>query len=367
MNSTEKTPQAKVKVGRSFSVIWVVPIIAVLIGGWLTFKAWSEKGPEITITFEDADGLEAEKTKLKYKDVEVGKVTKIDLTEDLSGVVVTAEMTKDAGPYLRESTQFWVVRARVAAGEVSGLSTLFSGAYIGINPSTEGKPTKDFIGLEKPPVITAGMPGRHFVLESDTLGSLDIGSPVYYRGIEVGQVVEYGFSATAESVNVTVFINDPYHEKVRQNSRFWNASGVNFELDTEGVSVDTQSLVSIMLGGVAFDVPGFMEDGEQAGENVSFKLYASREKIEERSYNIKRRYMMYFNQNVRGLSPGAPIEMRGIKVGEVIDIKLEMNLDDIAAQVAVLTEFEPERVHTVIEDGVVAGHEVIAASACSRL
>lgn len=362
MRRVERAPAAEVRTGRSLSIIWVVPVVALLIGGWLAFKAWSEQGPVITITFETAEGLEADKTKVKFKDVEVGLVTKIKMNDDLSGVIVTAEMNKDAEKYMREKTRFWVVRARVAAGEVSGLGTLFSGAYIGCNPSKEGKAVSDFKGLEKPPVITSGMPGRHFVLEAETLGSLDFGSPVYYRGIKVGQVVEYDFDEQAEVINIRVFVNAPYHEKVRQNTRFWNASGIDFKLDTEGLSIDTQSLVSIMLGGVAFDQPKYLPPVNPAKEDLVFQLYEKRQDIEERSYRVKRHYLMYFEQNVRGLSLGAPVEIRGIKIGEVIDIKLEVNIDDVTARVAVLVVIEPERIHTVIENDVATGGDEIIST-----
>jgi paraquat-inducible protein B len=351
-----QAPEAHLQTKRSFSIIWVVPIIALLIGGWLAFKAISEKGPEITIKFESADGLEANKTKIKYKDVEIGTVTGIRLMDNLSGVVVTAEMSKGAEAYVTDKTQFWVVRARVAAGEVSGLGTLFSGAYIGCNPSKEGKSARQFTGLEKPPVLTAGLPGRHFILESETLGSLDIGSPVYYRGIKVGQVIAYDFDDAAESVDIRVFVHAPYHEKVLQGTRFWNASGIDFTLNTEGVKVDTQSMVSIMLGGVAFDLQKHLDFGQQAEEERVFKLYASHDETKEKTYNLKRYYMMYFDQSVRGLAPGAPVELRGIKLGEVVDVKLEMNADNLSARIAVLVMIEPERIDTVIESHVaVAG------------
>lgn len=331
------------------SLIWVVPVVALLIGGWLAFKTWAEKGPEITISFEAAEGLEANKTKIKFKDVEVGIVTAIKLKEDLSGVVVTAAMNRDAQPYLTDQTDFWVVRARVAAGEVSGLGTLFSGAYIGCNPSRQGQPTHHFTGLEKPPVVTTGMPGRHFVLTSATLGSLDIGSPVYYRGIKVGQVVGYDFNADAESVNVRIFVSAPFHEKVTHNTRFWNASGIDFSLDTQGVKIDTQSLVSIMLGGVAFDLPQHLDAVHPAAEGEIFKLYGNQESSREKTYSVKRYYLLYFEQNVRGLAAGAPVELKGIRLGEVVDVKLEIDADDLSARIAVVIMIEPERIDTVVE------------------
>ncbi|MEJ2471998.1 MAG: MlaD family protein [Desulfuromonadales bacterium] len=346
-NVSQGQPRAVIKSGRSLSIIWVVPIVALLIGGWLTLKAWSERGPVVTIAFETAEGLEANKTKIRFKEVEVGKVTGITLNDDLSGVIVTAEMNKSVSKYMRDATQFWVVRARVAAGEVSGLDTLFSGAYIGCSLSDQGTATNRFVGLEKPPVVTSETEGHHFVLESTDLGSLDVGSPVYYRGIKVGQVIEYEFDSLAETVNVHIFINAPYHEKVRKNSRFWNVSGVDFRVSTEGVSIDTQSLVSILLGGIAFDLPNYMAPLEAAAEGQVFRLYENREKVEERSYSVKHYYRMYFEENVRGLLPGAPVEMRGIRIGEVIDVNLEVDLDDVTARVAVLAMVEPERIDTL--------------------
>lgn len=358
--SINNAPEVRVQTGRSFSIIWVIPIIALLIGGWLTYKAMSEKGPVITISFENADGLEAGKTAIKFKDVEVGKVSKIELKSDLTGVVLTAEMNRDAEPYMKEKTEFWVVRARVAAGEVSGLGTLLSGAYIGCNPSLKGKPVDSFSGLEKPPVMTGGMPGSHFTLKSESLGSLDIGSPIYYRGIKVGQVVGYDFDAAAESIMLKVFINAPYHEKVRENSRFWNASGIDFTMDATGVKMDTQSLVAIMLGGIAFDT---ILDGKptgQAKENSSFPLYENRERSKEESYAVKKYFLLYFSQSVRGLSKGAPVEIKGIKIGEVINIELQFDKTTENFSIPVLVMIEPARIDALItEEGqVVKGEEM---------
>ncbi|RLB61133.1 MAG: paraquat-inducible protein B, partial [Deltaproteobacteria bacterium] len=288
MNNVEQAPEAQIQTKRGFSIIWVVPIIALLIGGGLAFKAMSEKGPIITITFETADGLVAGKTQIKFKDVEVGKVTQIDLSGDESGVVVTAEMNKNAKPYLRDKTNFWVVRAKIMAGEISGLGTLLSGAYIGCNPSKEGQKTKLFTGLEKAPLVTVGMPGHHFILQSKDLGSLDRGAPIYYRGIKVGQVVDYDFNHERDGVDIKLFVEAPFHDKVHENTRFWNASGVDFTMDATGVKLDTQSLISIMLGGLSFDIPKGQTPGALAEEAKIFKLFKDRASIDERIYTVKR-------------------------------------------------------------------------------
>lgn len=340
------TPEAIVKTKKSFSfsLVWLVPVVAALIGGWLVYKAFSEKGPTITITFETAEGLEAGKTKIKYKDVEVGQVESIDISNDLSHVILTAEMVKGSAKYLTENTRFWVVRARVAAGGVSGLGTIFSGAYIGIDPGKPGKPAHSFKGLEIPPVITTGLPGRHFTLKADRLGSLDIGSPVYYRQIKVGQVVAYQLEKDDKAVDIKIFIHAPHGQAVRQNTRFWNASGLDVTLDASGIKVNTESFVTMMVGGIAFDTPTNLQAGALAEEGTVFKLYESREKILEKEYAEKKPWLMYFDSSVRGLAVGAPVELQGIKIGEVTDITLEFDQKSMAFRIPVLVEVEPERI-----------------------
>jgi paraquat-inducible protein B len=343
------TPEAivKTKKGFSFSMVWLVPVVAALIGGWLVYKALSEKGPTITITFETAEGLEAGKTKIKYKDVEIGQVASIDFAKNLAHVIVTAEMHKDAGPYLSENTRFWVVRARVAAGGVSGLGTLFSGAYIGMDPGKPGKNARSFKGLETPPIITFGIPGKLFILKSKTLGSLDIGSPVYYRQIKVGQVVAYELEKDGTAVDIKIFIHAPHDQDVRQNTRFWNASGLDVSVDANGLKVKTESFVTLMVGGIAFDTPTNLEPGGPASENQTFHLYESREKSVEASYVQKKPWLLHFEGSVRGLSVGAPVDFRGIEIGRVVDIVLEFDWEKLAFRIPVLIELEPDRIDWV--------------------
>ena len=340
---------AKVKTGRNFSIIWVVPIVALLIGGWLAFKAISEKGPTITIAFATAEGMEAGKTKIKYKDVDVGMVEEISLSDDLSHVIVTAELHKGAAPYLNDKTRFWVVRAQVRGGNISGIGTLLSGAYIGIDPGKGGAPTNAFKGLEVPPVVTAGQPGRHFWLRADTLGSLDIGAPVYYKQIQVGQVVSYKFGDDGQSVDIQLFIEAPHHTQVTDNTRFWNASGVDITLNAQGLKVDTQSMISIIGGGLAFDLPKDEPPGKDAAENAIFRLYPDHASIQEKTYTLRSYWMVYFDQSVRGLSAGAPVELLGVKIGEVIDMNLAYNGQKKNFHVPVKIAIEPERIGGVDE------------------
>ena len=336
-------PQADVRSKKQISIVWLIPIVAVLIGGWLAYKGLSEKGPMVTISFESAEGLEAGKTKLKYKDVEVGKVETIRFNADLSRVLVTAELVKEATPFLTENTRFWVVRPRVTASGVSGLGTLFSGAYIGMDPGREGEPARRFEGLEIPPVVTTGMPGHVFLLRAIALGSLDIGSPVYYRQIQVGQVIGYELDEEGQSLSIKVFINAPHDKLVRKNTRFWNASGFDLKLDAGGLKLNTESLVSIMMGGIAFDTPTSLAAGGPAQEGHVFKLYETRASIFERTYTQKMHYILHFDESIRGLTVGAPVEFRGIKIGQVADIKSEFDMEKTSPRITVLIETEPQR------------------------
>ncbi|MGD9150820.1 MAG: MlaD family protein, partial [Desulfobacterales bacterium] len=336
-------PQAEVQSKKQISIVWLIPIVAVLIGGWLAYKGLSERGTMISITFESAEGLEAGKTVVKYKDVKIGEVESIRFNADLSQVIVRAELFKEATPFLTENTRFWVVRPRVTASGVSGLGTLFSGAYIEMDPGMEGEPARRFKGLEIPPIVTTGVPGREFLLRASTLGSLSNGAPVYYRQIKVGQVIGYELAKDGRSLTIKIFVNAPHDKLVRANTRFWNASGLDLKLDAGGIKLNTQSIVSIMMGGIAFDTPTSLEAGGPAEEGQVFKLYDTRESIFERTFTDKRYYILHFEGSIRGLTVGAPVEFRGIKFGQVVDIKALFNQETLTPQITVLIETEPQR------------------------
>lgn len=339
-------PEAVVHKRGRVSVIWVIPLVAAAIGGWLSYKAISERGPAITIAFRTAEGLEAGKTKIKYKDLEMGLVETIELTDDLSGVIVTARMAHGGERFLKEGTRFWVVRAQVSAGHVSGLSTIFSGAYIGMDPVVEGKSRDSFVGLRSAPVVTARDPGRLFVLRSPTLGSLDFGTPIYFHKVKVGQVVAQELDPSGEFVTITIFVNAPHDARVRTNTRFWNASGIDVVLDASGVRVKTESLVSILLGGIAFDTSG-ADPGEPAPDGHMFHLYPDQTSTTAQIYTLKKRYLLHFHESVRGLMPGSPVEFRGIQIGQVTEVSLEFDPQAVAFRIPIVIEVEPERIAIV--------------------
>ncbi|MFO7708213.1 MAG: MlaD family protein [Desulfobacterales bacterium] len=326
-------------------MVWLVPVVAALIGGWLVVKALYEKGPEITITFKAAEGLEAGKTRIKYKDVEIGQVTGISLGEGLSHVVVKAQLVKDAEHFISENTRFWVVRARVTASAIYGLGTVFSGAFIDLDPGSRGKPARAFTGLEEPPVVTSGLSGRHFVLESERRESLEVGAPVYYRQLRVGEVVAYRLKEDGSKIEIKIFIRAPFHEFVRQNSRFWSASGVDVKMDASGIRVNTESIVSILIGGIAFDTFDHeVAPATPAPEESIFTLFKNREAAQAKIYSTKNYFVLLFEESVRGLSPGAPVEFRGIQIGQVVDIRPEFDLKVNKVKIPVIIAAEPERI-----------------------
>jgi len=336
--------RAVIQTKRNISIVWIVPLVALFIGGWLVFKALTEKGPVITITFKNAEGLEAGKTKIKFKDVEVGKVEDITLCPDLSKVIVKAQLTRDMKDHLSVNTRFWVVRARVIGGGISGLGTIFSGAYIGMDPGKPGKKARSFTGMETPPVVTTDLPGRHFILRSETLGSQDIGNPVYFRQLKVGQVVAYQLDKSGKTVDIKIFVHAPYHKFVRENTRFWDAGGVDISVNAEGIKVDTEPLVAMMIGGIAFETPDHYETAPIAKDGQIFKLFKNREDIYKKTYSKKTRWILNFEGSVWGLSVGAPVKLKGIKIGKVIDIKLEFDYESMTFRIPVTIEIEPERI-----------------------
>ncbi|MGH7121802.1 MAG: intermembrane transport protein PqiB [Acetobacteraceae bacterium] len=338
-------PAARIERRRRLSAIWIIPAITVLIAIWLAWNTLSQRGPLITINFESAEGLTAGQSQVRYKDIPLGTVESIKLAPDYSHVIVAARMKRDATRLLTDKARFWVVKPRLAAGNLSGFETILSGSYIAVLPSIKpGEPMRHFAGLETPPVLQTNVPGHTFLLHADRVGSLNPGSPVFYRGLDVGTVLGWDLGRMAQTVTVHAFVRAPFDDYVHQGSRFWNASGVSVTLGASGVKVDFQSLRAVLLGGIAFDTPVEAESTPVATANETFPLYENHAAADSARYRKHIDAVAYFPGSVSGLAPGAPVTMLGIRIGEVTSVDLRYNREKDILEVPVHFSIQPGRI-----------------------
>ena len=351
-----------------FSVIWIIPVLAAAVAIGLAIQRARSEGPVITITLKSAGGIEAGKTFIKYKDVRIGLVTAVELSEDFSKVVVKAKIAKHSAGLMVEDAKFWVVQPRISLEGISGLNTLLSGNYIGFQAGKSLEEQSAFTGLDEPPTVL-DQPGRRFVLKARNLGSLGVGDPVYYRGILVGQVAAYNLVAEGKSVEITIFVDSPYDKYVTAETRFWNASGIDISVGADGVDVRTESLAALVAGGMAFDSPDYLPPAEPAAANTAFPLYRNRAIAMKQPDPIERRFVLYFNESVRGLSVGAPVTLYGLRVGEVAEVGLHYDAAKHTFRPRVLVTFFPDQVvgRMTAKQQVTNGKELTTYSKEARL
>ena len=338
-------PEARVLSRRRtrLSLVWFIPIVAALVGAWVAVTRIESEGPKITITFSSAEGLEAGKTKIEYRGVEVGTLTTIRLAPDHQQAVATAEMAPKTEDFLVEDTKFWVVRPRISGANITGLGTLISGAYLGMEIGNSKQEKREFVALEVPPVVTGGVPGRFFVLKTPNLGSLDIGTPVFFRRLQVGEIAAYSLDEDGRRFTVKIFVKAPYDQYVSPNTRFWQASGVDLQLSANGLRVQTQSLLSILIGGIAFETPADAQAMPAADANTVFTLFDDRTKAFEPAARSPQTFELIFNESVRGLNVGAPVEFRGVQVGEVAAVRAQVDLKTLNFSVPVTIHLDAQR------------------------
>jgi paraquat-inducible protein B len=331
---------------RRVSVIWVIPLVAVAIGAWLAWDTWSKEGPTITVTFDTAEGLQAGQSQLKFKDIVFGTVKSLELSPDHNHVVVTIKTTRQAEPLLTHRTVFWVVKPRLFAGAISGLETLLSGSYVGMLPgAAPGKEQRDFIGREDPPILDAHVPGRIFFLKAKRLGSISLGSPIFYRDLSIGEVLGWDIADMADYVTIHAFVRAPYDTYVHDDTRFWNASGLSVKLAGTGIDIQVESLRALILGGVAFETPDTEGHTEAASlADHVFPLFADRDTAEAASYTRKIQVVSYFPGSVSGLGPGSSVTIHGLVVGHVTNVRLVYDAKKDTVLAPVRFEVEPERV-----------------------
>jgi len=304
-------------------VVWIIPVLAALVALGIWVQRIMSEGPTITIVFKEATGIEAGKTHIKYKDVSIGLVKTMKLSNDFTKVVLTAKIDKSAVGLLVDDARFWIEQPRATLSGISGIGTLLSGNYIGLEPGKSKKARREFTGLEAPPAITFDQPGRRFVLQTATLGSIGSGAPLYYRQLNVGQVIGYDLAEDGGSVKIEVFVRAPYDQYVTEETRFWQASGVDVSLGAEGLSVRTQSVLSMLIGGIAFETLPSEEDPKPAAEKAVFTLFNSRTEALAKPETIVTPYVLYFKETLRGLNVGAPVTYLGLPIGEVTAVGLE--------------------------------------------
>jgi paraquat-inducible protein B len=348
-SAPEALPEPRVVKARRWNVslVWLVPAVAIAIAASMLVRSVFLTGPRIEIEFKSADGVEAGKTEVRYKEVVIGKVVGVALRDDRERVVVIVQLDQSAARFAVEDTAFWVVKPRIGSGGVSGLGTLLSGAYIGTDAGVSTRARSEFVGLEAPPLVLRGEPGSIFVLRASDLGSLDVGSPVFYRRTQVGRVVGYTLDADRDELTLKVFIEAPYPKLVTVNSRFWNASGIDLTLNASGLSVNTQTLVSILAGGIAFESPPDVARAAPAAENSVFTLYNDRRNALAPPDGIAVPVRMSFDQSVRGLVPGAAIDLLGVEIGRVRSVTLDYDAKTRRFPVEVVGEIYPLRLGPV--------------------
>lgn len=339
---------------RRLSPIWIVPIVALLIGAWMVWHSIASRGPQITIEMETAEGIEAGKTLIKTRNVEVGKVESVRLSDNLDKTIVTARMSKDSERMLNEDTRLWVVKPRIGREGISGLNTVLSGAYIQLQPGDSREEADHFVALEQPPVTTQDAKGLRIDLTSNDGSVLSDGDPVTYEGFVVGRVESSEFRPSEKEMHYTLYIDSPYNELVTSTTRFWSTSGVSLRLDSQGLQVDVGSLESVLSGGVAFGIPEDLPRGRPVVENTSFTLYSDQEEAREGSFHQAIDYVIMVDDTVRGLSRGAPVEFRGVRLGTVVSVPYRLTHQRVRTlssfEIPVLIRIEPERLEGQVDD-----------------
>jgi paraquat-inducible protein B len=336
-------PAAPVRSRFSFSRVWIIPVVAAAIALGLAFQRIAQEGPTVTITFKSVGGLEAGKTQIRYKDVVIGVVTGVRLSTDFRSVEVSAKIAKEAEGLMTEGASFWIVRPRVTLSEVSGLGTLFSGNYIGFERGGANRVQRHFAGLESARVIDPDAPGRRFTVHARDALHVDVGFPVYYQGIQAGQVTSFDLAPDGRTVDLKVFVNAPYDAHVHASTRFWNASGLDLSVNGAGVDVRTESLVTLLVGGLAFDNPPSSEHETPASENTAFRLFRDRATALKEPDPNERRYVLYFNEGLDGVERGSPVKFLGIRAGEVVHVGVEYDRRARRMRGRLEITFSPER------------------------
>lgn len=334
-------PRATVRRNRRWSTVWLVPLLAVALGSWLVWEHYHAQGPLIHLRFKTAESIVSGKTEVRTRAVNIGLVETVELDSDIQSVILGVRMKPEAEPLLRQGSRFWVVRPRISASDVSGLGTIITGAYIEFEPGDGPNNIHHFEGLEQPPVTASSVPGLRLILEAENPGSLAIGSPIFFKGFEVGRVEKRSFDIKTRLTKFDIFIEQQYAELVHQRTTFWNSSGFDISAGADGFRIRTPSFQAMLSGGASFAIPPGTKPGPEATNGSIYKLYPNEEATHKANFNPDQRYVLFFEQSVRGLQPGAPVEFRGILLGRVVEISFDYAPEG-EKRVPVLIEIDPQ-------------------------
>ena len=338
---------AEVRV-RRLSWVWLIPVASLLIGGGLLWSTLARRGPLVRVTFDSAESLQAGQSQVKFKDMQMGTVQGFELTPDRKHVVTSIRMTRQAEELLTEGAQFWVVKPRVYAGDITGLNTILTGTYVAMQPGQAGQPAKrEFTGLANPPALVPDTPGRTFNLTAARLGPVSLGTPVFFHDLDVGRVVGWDFAGMAESVTLHVFIDAPYAGWVHGDSRFWNSSGIELRVGPQGVRLQVDSLKALVLGGITFDTPSGPGQAAASAEGDSFSLHSTQEVAETATAPRRAVLASYFTGSVGGLAVGAHVTLQGMAIGDVTSVDLQYSTDTDQSRVRVGFALQLDRVTPV--------------------
>jgi paraquat-inducible protein B len=348
MNNTQ-IPDATIKPVKTVSTIWFIPAIAIFIGCWMIYYQWSNEGTEVTIHFLTAEGMEAEKTKIKSRNVDIGEVSSIELNQNGNGVIVTAKIKKSAEQFLLADSTFWVVSPQISHTGVSGLSTLISGVYIEISPGKSNEERYVFDALNSPPLTPSGTPGLHITLNSNDQFAYKKGDPIIYKGLTVGQFEDIYFNFEERVVYYNAFVKAPYHQLITSNTKFWDVSGLQLDLNADGISVKTGNFETMLTNGATFGIPKGMSIGEKIGERSYFDIYESYEAADDERYRRSIEFVVLVSDSIRGLSVGAPVEYRGIQIGKVKSVNMALSRSEnkftkADFKIPVLISLQPGRI-----------------------
>ena len=352
--------RAVVRERRRLSPVWIVPIIAALLGLWLVWKYYSARGPAITVRFENAEGIVAGKTPVLCRSVNVGTVENVELTQDLKGVVVHMQMDREATRLLTQDAQIWVVRPRYGGSGISGLTTIVSGNYIELGPGVASTGRRDFIGLEQPPVTPKGVPGLHVTLFTDEAGGVGPGTAITYKGLSAGRIESRVFHPENGKVEFGAFISAEYAPLVRTNTKFWNASGIDVQVGANGLQLHTGTLESLLMGGITFGQPTGASSAPAVTDGATFTLYESLEDTRKFAMRSSLPYLLLFSGSVRGLSDGAPVEFRGVRIGTVNGVSFRYLPNDPERRVPVLVQIDPSFITNLPSDNTAAAEDFVA-------